>query len=150
MLGENSVKYVSYPNKDNKMKEKLIIIGAGAMAPEVVDFVQRYNLYEIVGFSVDEKYITDTYLGYPVYPTEHLEDYVDKSSVKLFIAISWYNKFNRIKKEKFENLKQRGFSFANLISPHAIVYPTDLGGVIGFMILPILNMVVLLVITILY
>lgn len=105
------------------MKEKLIIVGIGLQASEVIDFVTRYDLYEIVGFAVDKAYLIDSYQGLPVYPLDELENFVDKNAIKLFIAINWYNKSNSVKRQKFENLKYRGFHFANLISPNSKVYP---------------------------
>lgn len=109
------------------MKEKLIIVGIGGMAPEVIDFVKRYELFDIVAYAVDQKYMQNEYDGRPVYPLEELEKYVDKETVKLFIAISWYNYMNKYKRQKFENLKARGFHFANLISPLASVKTEKIG-----------------------
>ncbi len=109
------------------MKEKLVIVGIGSLAPEVYSFVKKYSLYEVIGFSVDQKYVIDSFEGLPVYPLEKLESYVDKDTTKVFVAISWFNKFNKFKREKFENLKARGFHFANLISPNAIVSTESIG-----------------------
>ena len=110
------------------MKESLVIVGVGNLAPEVVDFVQRYDLFDIIAFSVDKKYITSAeYMGKPVYPLEELEKHVDKEEVKVFIAISWYNYLNKYKRQKFEFLKEKGFHFANLISPLASVKTGHIG-----------------------
>lgn len=120
----------SFNNKNNLMdtKEKLIIVGIGGMAPEVVDFVTRYDLYDIVAFSVDSNYIkSPTYMNCPVYPLEDLESYVSLYDAKLFVAISWYNYLNRYKRQKFETLKAKGFHFANLISPLASVNCSSMG-----------------------
>lgn len=109
------------------MNEKLIIVGIGSIAPEVVDFVNRYNLYDIEGFSVDEKYLNNNeYMGKPVYPLERIEEFVDKD-VKFFVAISWYNYMNRYKRQKYDYLKGKGYSFANLISPLASVKSEIIG-----------------------
>lgn len=110
------------------MKEKLVIIGTGSLSGEVVDFVKRYDLYDIVGFSVDKKYIkNETHLGYPVYPLEELDSYIDKEQVKLFVSISWYQNMNRVKRAKYEELKAAGYHFANLISPTATVFAHEMG-----------------------
>ena len=110
------------------MKEKLVIVGVGGLAPEVVDFVERYNLFDIIGFSVDSKYLSSPeYMGKPVYPLEEIEKHLDISKVKIFIAISWYNYLNKYKRQKFEILKEKGFHFANLISPMASVKCITMG-----------------------
>ena len=103
-------------------KEKLIIVGTGSATGEVVDFIKMYDLFEIVGYTADEAYIKEDSLnGCPVYPLEHLDRYIE-SGTKLFIAISWYQRLNSLKRKKYEELKARGFSFANLISPTATVF----------------------------
>ena len=109
------------------MKERLVIVGIGSLAPEVYNFVKRYDLYDVIAFAVDKKYLVESYYGLPVYPFEELEKYIDKNTTKFFVAISWYNKFNKYKREKYEELKTYGFHFANLISPNAIVSTQNIG-----------------------
>ena len=110
------------------MKEKLIIVGTGGMAPEVVYFVEKYDLFDIQGFSVDKQYmVNSSYMERPVFPLEELEKYVDVEDVKIFVAISWYNYMNKYKRQKFEYLKEKGFHFANLISPLASVNSSAMG-----------------------
>ena len=43
------------------------------------------------------------------------------------MAIHWYNHFNKYKRLKFEEIKKRGFSFANLIAPSAVVRASTIG-----------------------
>lgn len=109
------------------MKEKLVIFGIGAMTEEVVDFVTRYQLFDLIGFTVDKPYFVPSFMGLPVFPAEDLEDYIDKTTVKLFVVSSYYNNLNKVKRLKFEELKARGFHFANLISPLASVKCKDMG-----------------------
>ena len=110
------------------MKERLVIVGIGSHSQEVVDFVQNNDLFDIICFTVDREYIVSKeYMGKPVYPFEELEKYVNPADVKVFVAISWYNYMNKYKRLKFEQLKSRGFHFANLISPLAVVKCSDIG-----------------------
>ena len=110
------------------MKEKLVIVGVGTHSEDVVYFVQKHNLFDIICFTVDREYIvSNEYMGKPVYPFEDLEKYVDPEDAKVFIAISWFNYMNKYKRQKFEQLKARGFHFANLISPLASVNCTYIG-----------------------
>lgn len=108
-------------------KEKLVIVGIGSLTPNIVDFVKRYDLFDIVGFSVDKKYIIEEYDGLPVYPLEDIEKYINKDEVKIFISISWYNYLNKYKKEKYDYLAKRGFHFANLVSPTAQISTKHIG-----------------------
>lgn len=107
--------------------ENLVIVGIGHMAKEVMYFVNKYKLYNIQAFAVDQKYLCPSFEGYPVYPLERLEQYVDKDSVKVFVAILWYNSLNKVKRKKFEYLKEKGFCFANLISPLASINTSIIG-----------------------
>lgn len=107
--------------------EKLLIIGAGYLAEEVVSFIQRYDLFEIIGFAVDTNYIKEEHMGYPVYNLKNIENGIDKNEAKIFIAISWYQYLNKYKREKYDELKAKGFHFANLISPSATVLSQDIG-----------------------
>lgn len=110
------------------MKERLVIVGTGTHSEDVVYFIQKYDLYDIICFTVDGDYITSKeYMGRPVYPFEVLEKYVNPNEVKVFIAISWFNYMNKYKRLKFEQLKSRGFHFANLISPLASVNCSKIG-----------------------
>lgn len=110
------------------MKEKLCIVGAGHLANEIVDFIRHYDLFDIVGFTVNKDRIADDhYLGVPVYPMEELESFIDKNEVKLFIAISWYHNMMGLREEKFNELKGRGFTFANVISPRAFIWSDNIG-----------------------
>ena len=110
------------------LKEKMIIVGAGFMANEIVDFIEHYDLYDIVGFTVNEEYFRgDTYLGRPVYPMEKLEEYYKPDEVKLFIAISYYQEMMGVREVKFNELKARGYHFANVISPRSYIWTDELG-----------------------
>lgn len=101
--------------------EKLIIVGTGTNGRHVYEFVKMYKLFDIIGFAVDEKYITEkSFKGLPVYPLEKLNDYVNKNEVKLFVALLW-NHLNGDRKYLFERLRSEGYSFANIISPTAII-----------------------------
>ena len=110
------------------LKEKMIIVGAGFLANEIVDFIEHYDLYDIVGFTVNEEYFRgDTYLGRPVYPMEKLEEYYKPDEVKLFMAISWYQEMMGVREVKFNELKARGYHFANVISPRSYIWTDELG-----------------------
>lgn len=108
--------------------EKLVLVGTSSLAAETLDFVERYQLFDVIGFTVNKAYIKEpVFLGRPVFPIEELDKYIDKEDVKLFSTVSWYNYLNRERKKIFDLLKGYGYKFANLISPHALVYTNDIG-----------------------
>ncbi len=108
--------------------EKLVLIGTSSLAPQTLDFIERYQLFDVIGFTVNKAYIKEPiFLGKPVIPMEELDQHIDKDNVKLFSTVTWYNYLNRERKKIFDLLKKEGYKFANLISPHALVYTKDIG-----------------------
>ena len=108
--------------------EKLVLVGTSSLAAQTLDFIERYQLFDVIGFTVNEAYINDpVFLGKPVFPIEELDKHIDKDNVKLFSTVTWYNYLNRERKKIFDLLKASGYNFANLISPHALVYTKDIG-----------------------
>lgn len=109
------------------MKEKLLIIGVSTTAKHVYDFVKMYDLYDVLGFAVNQEYYTcDVFCGLPVYPIEGLEQELPNTDYRVFIALLW-NRLNKDRKDLYDYLKQKGYKFANLISPNAIIRGTLLG-----------------------
>ncbi len=103
------------------MKEKLIIIGISTSAKHVFDFVNGYDLFQVMGFAVDAEYKDkDTFCGLPVYELEKLEQHFDRNEIKVFVAILW-NRLNADRRSLYERMKKNGYHMANLISPHAVV-----------------------------
>lgn len=99
--------------------DKLIIVGTSTNARHVYEFVKYYNLYDVVGFAVNEQYKDkETFKGLPVYSLEKLDEEFGKSEVLLYVALLW-NRLNADRKELFNSLKKDGWNFANLISPSA-------------------------------
>ena len=111
----------------NTDKKKLVIVGTGPNAKHVYKLIQFYNLYDVLGFSVDEKYITeDTFQGLPVFPLEKIETIVDTNEVLFFVALLW-NRLNADRRDLYLRLKAKGYKFANIISPKASIRGTIAG-----------------------
>lgn len=101
--------------------DNIIIVGAGVAANNICKFIEKYNLFSILGFAVDKEYRTaDTYLNKPVYNVEELDNVIDKSRDYLFVAIQW-NRLNADRRKVYEKLKNAGYRFANLVSPLASI-----------------------------
>lgn len=100
---------------------RLIIVGTSSTANVVYKFIRKYKLFDVVGFAVNESYKNeDKFCGLPVYSLENLHLIIDKVNDYLFVAIQW-NNLNADRRKVFENLKQQGYRFANIISPNAII-----------------------------
>lgn len=104
-----------------RMKRRIVIIGTGNTAEIVYRFICQYDLFEVVGFAIDQVYIkAPTFLSLPVYPIEELDKIVDFKKDFAFCALMW-NSLNGDRRRVYERLKNRGVRFANLISPSAVV-----------------------------
>ena len=102
-------------------KQNLVIVGISETAERILWFCEHYDLYNIVGFAADKKYIKNsTFHGYPVYELENLDNYIDKENDVIFVAIFW-NHLNADRRLLFERLKKEGWHFANIVSPKASV-----------------------------
>ena len=101
--------------------ERIVIIGTSVAASNICKFIEKYRLYEVMGFAVNREYKTaDTYLDKPVYEVENLDQVVDKQKDYLFVAIQW-NRLNADRRKVYERLKSEGYRFANLVSPLASI-----------------------------
>lgn len=99
--------------------EKLLVFGNGLQAEELTAFIEEYALFNIVAYTVDERFIkSSVYLGKPVYPAERIEEYV-RQDVLAYVAVSQQFYANRLRVEKYIMMRDRGYHFANIISPRA-------------------------------
>lgn len=101
--------------------EKIVIIGTSIAANNICKFIEKYHLFEIIGFAVHKAYKSEnTYLGKPVFEVESLNQVINKSKDYIFVAIQW-NRLNADRRKVYEQLKSEGYRFANLVSPLASI-----------------------------
>ena len=102
--------------------DRIVIVGTSSTAKNVHNFIKEYSLYEVLGFAVNQRYKTKkSFCGLPVYTIETLDSVIDKQKDFLFVAIQW-NNLNADRRSVYEQLKAKGYKFANLISPNAIIH----------------------------
>ena len=101
--------------------ERLVIIGTSVAANNICKFVEKYKLYEVVGFAVDKAYKTvDTYVNKPVFEVEILDTIINKEKDLIFVGMQW-NRLNAERRQVYERLKGEGWHFANIVSPLASI-----------------------------
>jgi sugar O-acyltransferase (sialic acid O-acetyltransferase NeuD family) len=102
------------------MKKKLVIFGADIMAKIVYEYFSRDSEYQVVAFTVDERYRNnDTYLELPLVSFENIEEIYPASEFYLFIAIGT-SKMNENREVKYNHAKSKKYRLASYISPFAI------------------------------
>ncbi|OUT72437.1 MAG: sugar O-acyltransferase [Crocinitomicaceae bacterium TMED16] len=98
------------------MKKKLIIIGNTSNARLTHHFFKTDTDYEVVAFSVDEKYIeSDSFCGLPVVAFENLERKYSPADFDAFVAIG-YNDMNVVRQNMYTKTKKKGYFLPNYIS----------------------------------
>lgn len=103
------------------MKIPLVIFGAGDIAQLAHFYFSTDSDYEVVAFTVDAAYLTDTvYCELPVVAFEEILKHYSPEQCAIFVALS-YSKLNAVRKEKYLAAKALGYRIASFISPHAIV-----------------------------
>lgn len=98
---------------------KVVIFGAGKIADEAYFYLKNDSPYEIVAFTVDGQYLTDTQkLGLPVVPFEDVENKYPPSEFQMFVAVG-YQDLNRFRAQKYNEAKQKGYRLASYVSSRA-------------------------------
>ncbi len=97
-------------------KHKLVIFGTGATAKMAHYYFTHDSDYQVVAFTVDEKYLDQTeFLSLPVVPFEDVEDLYPPSEYAMFVAIG-YEGMNKPRAEKYHEAKSKGYKLATYIS----------------------------------
>lgn len=103
-------------------KDKLIIIGEGAFAEVAYEYFTYDSAYEIVAFSVEERFVRkETLFGCPVVPFEQLETFYSPSEHNFFVAITYF-RLNKVRAELYHQAQKKGYTPASYISPQAFVW----------------------------
>lgn len=107
--------------------KKLIIFGIGEQAEIAYYYFMHDSDYEIIGFTVNKDFITqDTLFDLPVFEFEELETRYSPEDVKLFVAIG-YSKVNKVRTEKYSEIKEKGYELASYISSKATILTDKIG-----------------------
>ncbi|MDP8213179.1 MAG: acetyltransferase [Candidatus Zapsychrus exili] len=103
--------------------KKVIIFGNGQMAEIAHVYLEHDSTFEVVGFTVDKKYISDkTFRGLPVAAFEDIESVYSKEEYDMFIPIG-AKQLNGLRADKYFQAKEKGYGFISYISSKAIVCP---------------------------
>ena len=96
--------------------KKLVIIGNTSNAKLAHYFFQKDSDYQVVAFSVDEKYIdSNTFCNIPVVAFEKLQETHPSNEYDAFVAVG-YTDMNRLREDLYNRTKEKGYNLPNYIS----------------------------------
>ena len=102
--------------------KKLVIVGSGETGLIAYEYFQFDSDYEVVAFSVNEQYITETTIDdLPIVPFETLEEKYNPNEYEVYVAIS-SGKLNRNRTKVYNEAKVKGYKCASYISSNAFVW----------------------------
>jgi sugar O-acyltransferase (sialic acid O-acetyltransferase NeuD family) len=103
-------------------KTPLILIGDSAFAEVAYEYFTADSEFEVVAFSVEREFLKrDSFLGLPVIAFEDLQSAYNPSTHSFFAA-TVYTQGNKLRARLYGAAKEKGFSPASFISPHAFVW----------------------------
>ena len=103
-------------------RKKLIIVGTSAFAEVAYEYFQYDSEYDVVAFSVEEKYIEHKEkFSVPVVAMEKISEQYNPDEYYFFAAVV-YKQMNRIRTRFYNTMKEKGYRPASYISDRAFVW----------------------------
>ncbi|MCI9524481.1 MAG: hypothetical protein HFF01_05430 [Erysipelotrichaceae bacterium] len=107
--------------------EKVVIFGISNFSALMRRYLNKYSKSEIVGYTVDKKYIDTPYFdGLTVYPFEDIEQVFSPDEHRILLTIG-YNNMNDTREMIYHACKAKGYTFINFIHPTAIIDCDEMG-----------------------
>lgn len=107
---------------------RLLIYGTGTLAEVAHFYFQLDSEYEVIGFVDMPEFAksSTTLRGLPVYSWEEAKERFSIHDVDFFVAIG-YQKTNKVRQMRREEIKAAGFPCATYISTRAINFSSSIG-----------------------
>jgi sugar O-acyltransferase (sialic acid O-acetyltransferase NeuD family) len=103
--------------------DRVVVFGNGILAGLMHFYLTHDSPYEVAAFTVDGQYKTDeTYNGLPVVSFEEVEQVFPPNEFQMSIPVS-YRRLNRIRAERYDQAKAKGYRLINYISSKASIWP---------------------------
>ena len=94
---------------------KVVLFGSGRGAITAYKYLKYDTDHEIVAFTVNEAYLTDTELeGIPVVPFEKVTELYPPTEYKLFASLG-FDDLNRVRQKVYEAGKEKGYEFISYV-----------------------------------
>jgi len=107
--------------------EKIIVFGTGDNAELAKYYFDNDSDIEVVAFTVNQEYIEkEEFCGLPLVPWEEIIELYSPKEFGLFVAVG-YGQMNEIREAKYQEGKEKGYTFVNYISSKATILTSDIG-----------------------
>jgi sugar O-acyltransferase (sialic acid O-acetyltransferase NeuD family) len=105
------------------MGKKLVIFGAGDIAQLAAFYFAHDSDYEVSAFTVDRGYAAaEEAFGRPLVAFEEVERLFSPRDHEMFVALG-YSGLNRLRRDRYETCKAKGYRVARYLSSRASVWP---------------------------
>lgn len=102
---------------------RIILFGTGRGAEVAYQYLSRDAQHEICAFTVDRAYrTTDRFHGLPVVDFESVETIFPPDDFCMF-ALLGYQRMNRLRQQKYQMGKEKGYRFISYLSPRISTPP---------------------------
>src|SRR5579871_4456809 len=100
--------------------KKVVLFGTGDFAQVAYVYLSQDSDYEVVAFTVHEKYITEpTLLDLPVVPFEQMKTLYPPDTHAMFVAVGFKN-VNKLRTEMYNLCKSEGYELISYVNSKAI------------------------------
>lgn len=109
-------------------KKPLLIFGTGTVAEVSTFYFNVDSDYEVVGYIEDDQsFIKEPeFLGKPIFKLSNVQTKFNPKDIEIFVAIGYQNS-NKTRQQRYEMLKNLGYTFATYVSSRASVYTEIIG-----------------------
>ncbi len=106
-----------------KNGEKVVVFGNGQGAAVNYALLTHDSPYTVAAFTVDREYMKEaSFLGLPVVPFDAVESLYPPREYGMSIFLS-YRKLNRVRSEKYDQAKAKGYRLISYVSSKASTFP---------------------------
>ncbi len=105
------------------MAKPVVLFGNGALARTLHYFLVHDSPYEVVATTVDADQLdTTSAIDLPNVPFEEVTSHYPPTAYDMFVALG-YSRMNRLRQERYEQAKARGYRLISHVSPRASTWP---------------------------
>lgn len=107
--------------------KKVVVFGLDDLGELAHFYLTNDSPHSVIAFSVDEQYMDgDQWCGLPVIPFEQIETEFPPDQYAMLVAVG-YSKVNRIREEKYNAAKEKGYELISYISSKSTYYGSEVG-----------------------